>query len=218
MKARVNCCLEGPVLNSDPEELENLGETKKHNAQRHVRKKRKKSLSETAINRAKVKLEVPDSNVEDMIVESEAPAAVDVSQYLSVEHNIKKEKEETAAAHFLAAIDERKPSLASEQTQPTTETSDNLDYNLTITKSTRGHEQLLYDGYTYLRLPHQGSGSSVVRWKCTSYYAAKTGCRARLNTTVDGLSVLLDSKTGEHNHPTPGQKTIKTILFREQVG
>lgn len=57
---------------------------------------------------------------------------------------------------------------------------------------------------------------SPSRWKCTSYYATKTGCRAKLHTTMDGFCVLLDSKT-EHNHPPPDERQLKIILFREQV-
>ena len=94
--------------------------------------------------------------------------------------------------------------------------AENLDFNITITKSTRGHDQLVYEGYTYLKLTHQPVSGDVAKWKCTSYYSTKTNCKAKLNTTLDGLCILLDSKT-EHNHPPPDDAQLQIIMFREQV-
>lgn len=125
--------------------------------------------------------------------------------YLSVE-TIKKEKEEAGLIDH-----ERKPTS---RIQPN-RSQENLDFNLTVTRTTRGHDQLVYDNYTYLKTTHQPAGD-IARWKCTSYYASKTGCKAKLHTTLDGLCVLLDSKT-DHNHPPPDERKLKIILFREQV-
>lgn len=94
--------------------------------------------------------------------------------------------------------------------------TDNLDFAITVTTTTRGHEQLLYENYTYLRTTHQPQGVDLVRWKCSNYYATKTGCPAKLNTGLGGSCVLRDTRVG-HNHSPPGESQLKIILFREQV-
>lgn len=95
---------------------------------------------------------------------------------------------------------------------------DNLDFNVSIIKTTRGNEQLLYENYTYnkLDLNNQPKGGDICRWKCTFNYGIKTGCKGKLKTTRDGLCVLLDSKT-DHNHKPPDEQQINAIYFREQV-
>lgn len=98
-----------------------------------------------------------------------------------------------------------------------------LDLNLLVTRTTRGHEQLVYQGHTYLRVnagqqqhSSSSSSSSSVRWKCTQHYAAKSHCRASLKTTLDGLAVLQAESALEHNHPPPDESHLQVILFREQ--
>ena len=227
LRARVNCHddaagSDGMVDQEDEEEELLEVEVQQESIQRRRRKRRKKSWSDVA--KAKVKLEAPDYDEQEEEHEQEEQQSVDLSKYLAVEHNIKKEKEEMQQHQHQQHQEDSKPQVIAKlpppsQQQQQTNDQENLDFNLTITKTTRGQEQLLYEGYTYLKLPHQhhGSGNDVVRWKCTSYYAAKSGCRARLHTTLDGLCVLLDSKTEEHNHSPPGERRLKTILFREQV-
>jgi hypothetical protein len=91
-----------------------------------------------------------------------------------------------------------------------------LDFNITITKTTRGQDQLVYEGYTYLKLFHQPANGDIAKWKCSSYYSGKTHCRAKISTTLDASCILLDSKT-DHNHAPPEEKHLQIIMFREQV-
>ena len=144
---------------------------------------------------------------------------IDMNHYLSVEH-IKKEREDNPTSSTVAnasstqSEEKNDPNLRKSTASPN-RSPENLDFNLTVTRTTRGHDQLVYDNYTYLKTTHQPQGD-IARWKCTSYYATKTGCRAKLHTTMNGMCVLLDSIT-EHNHPPPDEKQLKIILFREQV-
>ncbi len=189
----------------------------------------------------KVKREKPDYD-EEAEEEQGREERIDMSSYLKVEHHIKNEnveQEEGKPAIVAESVEneedghgqERRQQVQSEdqhrqqsqRQKSRKENSSNLDFNVTITRTTRGQEQLVYDGYTYLKIyggsggRTQGGDDDVTRWKCTSYYAAKTGCRARLNTTMDGACVLVDSKTADHNHPPPSSRHLKVILFREQV-
>ncbi|TRY61246.1 hypothetical protein TCAL_14977 [Tigriopus californicus] len=97
-------------------------------------------------------------------------------------------------------------------------TQDNLDFNVSVIKTTRGNEQLLYENYTYNKLDfnNQPKVGDFCRWKCTFNYGIKTGCKGKLKTTRDGSCVLLDSKT-DHNHKPPDEQQINAIYFREQV-
>lgn len=160
-----------------------------------------------------------DIDEEEFREEEKQENRIDVSNYLSVEQ-IKKESQEENEERKMNSdvnIDRRLAAHRPPRPPPPepNRSSDNLDFNIVITRTTRGHDQLLYEGYTYLKTTQQPRGD-IARWKCTSYYKTKTNCTAKLFTTMDGLCVLLDSKT-EHNHPPPDEKKLKIILFREQV-
>ncbi len=203
-----------------------------------IRKRRRRSSRGAKVT--KVKREKPDSDPE---MEEETSAAepggggggksIDVSNYLKVEHHIKHENPE---------LEEGKPPLMDleeeeeeEEAAPSAKAKEkerkggsNLDFNVTVTRTTRGHEQLVYEGYTYLRLTGGGQqqhakteeddgGGEVTRWKCSNYYGDKTSCRAKVSTSMDGSCVLRDSLLVAHNHPPPGDRKLRAILFRERV-
>lgn len=93
--------------------------------------------------------------------------------------------------------------------------TENVDYNVTMAQTTRGQEQLVYEGFTYKKYSYQDKQERVVKWKCSNYYAKKGKCPAKIATTPDGCCVLLDSKM-DHNHE-PDQSAIKIIMFRDRV-
>ena len=179
--------------------------------------------------RARVKREQPDYDEEQEEVvpvveqQEQTKERIDVNNYLKVEHHIKHENVE---------MEEGKPNIAAEgesqaqeegrRKEKPVESNSNLDFDVTLTRTTRGQEQLVYKGHTYLRLygyrgPAQDGAGQVTSWKCTSYYQSKSGCRAKLRTSMDGACVLLDSVRLEHNHPPVGERRLKGLLFREHV-
>ncbi len=244
LKNRINCCatpedyvaahaddpddeVEEFCIDETEEAMEEVVEEEEEileDRRRRQQRNRKRGNRPMSTSLTRVKRERPDDSYQHHHhpVVRQRDSSLDIGSYLSIEH-IKKEKVEEAAASAAAgstssAGETLKTCRKSQPTQSTklNRSQENLDFNLTVTRTTRGHEQLLYEGYTYLKLTHQPSLGDTTRWKCTSYYATKTGCRARLHTTLDGLCVLIDSKT-DHNHPPPDEKQLKIILFREQV-
>ena len=94
--------------------------------------------------------------------------------------------------------------------------SSNLDFETLLTRTQRGQEQLIYKGYAFTKPTSQPVSKDLDFWKCVNLYANKASCKGKLNTTMDGLAVLLDS-VAEHNHPPSDAATLNGIRFREKV-
>ena len=97
--------------------------------------------------------------------------------------------------------------------------SERLDFNVTMTTTQRGEEQLIFKDHTYKKKVYQPTvlkdGRGIVKWRCTKYYQKSNCCKGQVATTLDGLSALIDSET-EHNHPSDPQ-AVKILMFRERI-
>jgi hypothetical protein len=93
--------------------------------------------------------------------------------------------------------------------------ANNLDFNITMTKTIRGGNQLIYEGYTYRSKYRKINDNG--RWMCSAYRSQMpNSCHAKIRSALDASCILLDSKM-EHNHAPPDESRLKLSMFKEQV-